>query len=55
MKKYGDNCRWCLCAKCKNWIKCGIMNGNTEEWCEEECLGESSQMSQCSDFEWEGK
>ena len=53
MKDYGDNCRYCLCATCNAWKICGTLNGNTEEWCEEECLGENSQTEQCSDYEKE--
>lgn len=55
MKNYGDNCKYCLCSRCKHWKNCGEMNGNTEEWCEEECLGENSTRDYCSEFEREIK
>lgn len=47
----GDNCRYCLCNRCEIKSSCGIMNGDTEEYCESECLGENSARTQCSEFE----
>ncbi|MFY9379090.1 MAG: hypothetical protein WAP07_02460 [Acutalibacteraceae bacterium] len=47
----GDNCKYCKCAKCKYWEKCGILEGNTQWYCENDCLGEGSATTVCSEFE----
>lgn len=52
MINLGENCRYCLCAKCKHLKRCGTMNGDTEQWCEDDCFGENSKMTVCSEFEW---
>lgn len=51
MMNLGDNCKWCLCAKCKHLEECGIMNGNTKQYCEDDCFGENKTTNACSNFE----
>lgn len=55
MRIYGDNCKYCLCARCKNWSSCGVLEGNTEQYCENDCLGEDCTTRNCSEFEREDK
>lgn len=51
MKYLGDNCKYCLCSKCKWLPSCGTMEGNTEQYCECDCIGEGSTTNDCSEFE----
>lgn len=53
MLTYGEDCKYCLCARCKNWSSCGIIQGNTEQYCENDCLGEDGALNICSEFERE--
>ena len=46
----GENCKYCLCNRCRCWEICGILHGNTQEYCEEDCIGEASKTKDCSDF-----
>lgn len=51
MNNLGENCKCCKCSKCKHIAICGTMAGNTVEYCEQDCLGVNSQMTNCSEFE----
>ena len=51
LAKLGDNCLKCLCRKCRNIHRCGKMAGDTEVYCEEDCLGEGKYTVRCKDYE----
>lgn len=53
MLNFGDNCKYCQCAKCSFWKHCGIINGNTQEQCEQDCMGEGRTAKKCNFFERE--
>lgn len=51
MQSLGDNCKYCLCASCANLESCGTMEGNTEWYCENDCVGEDGCMTDCSEYD----
>jgi len=51
MRDYGEKCKYCKCARCANWSKCGLQAGNVEEYCDMDCCGELGYLSECKSFE----
>lgn len=47
----GRLCAGCICAKCGYLKDCGIMEGNTNWYCHNICMGEAGAMNRCSQFE----
>lgn len=47
----GENCYSCWCSVCKWLSSCTTMSGYTLGWCEEDCKGENSCTTSCSQFE----
>ena len=55
MLNLGEFCKECLCAVCGRREYCGTMEGNTDWYCKNECVGECGCMNNCSQFEAENK
>lgn len=46
----GDFCKECLCAKCYYRECCGVLEGNTNWYCHNECKGQDGTVNRCSEF-----
>lgn len=50
-KNLGENCKRCWCSVCEYRPYCGIMNGNTDWSCDNDCKGEAYSTDNCSQYE----